>query len=86
MESVERLDLSGQSPGGPHRLDNMPIDFQDIVHSLPGNCLWTQWKVWTLSMDTLGKVQVDRTMSTESMDSMDKVHSVLSELVKKNLR
>ena len=66
MESVESLDnvhgYSGQSPGSP----------------LPGHYPLTQWKVWTLSTDTLDNVQADRTISAESLApwtlSMDKVH------------
>ena len=65
MESVESLDkvhgYSGQSSVSALRLDN--------VHELPGQCPWTQWKVWTMSMDTLDKVQGTHSDWTMSMDS-----------------
>ena len=73
----------------------------DNVHGLPGHFPWTGWKVWTMSMDTLDKVQgahsdilhclqADWTMSAESMGSLDIVHGqspllALNKLVKKNL-
>ena len=58
------------------------MDFLYIIHGL------SQWKVWTLSTDTLDNVQADYTMSTESMGSIDIVHRqrplfVLNEFVKK---
>ena len=63
----------------------------DNVHGLPRQCPWTQWKVWTLSTDTLDEVQADWTMSAESMGSLDIVHVhgqsplfVLTELVLKD--
>ena len=97
MESLDNVHgYSRQSPGSTLRLANfhgligycppspwrMSMDFLDIIHGL------SQWKVWTLSTDTLDNVQADYTMSTESMGSIDIVHRqrplfVLNELVKK---
>ena len=52
MDSVESLDIvhghPGQSPGSPGGLDN--------VH---GQCPLSPWTDWTLSMDSLDKVQSD---------------------------
>ena len=52
MDSVVSLDLvhghPEQSPGSPGRLDN--------VH---GQCPLSPWTDWTLSMDSLDKVQSD---------------------------
>ena len=57
------------------------MDFLYIIHGL------SQWKVWTLSTDTLDNVQADYMMSTESVGSIDIVHRqrplfVLNEFVK----
>ena len=87
MDFVESLDIvhgySGLSPGSPLRLDNVHgLTFVSLenVHGLPGHYPWAQWKVWTLSTDTLDNVQADLTMSLSPLApwtlSMDKVHSL----------
>ena len=52
MDSVDSLDIVhghlGQSPGSPGGLDN--------VH---GQCPLSPWTDWTLSIDSLDKVQSD---------------------------
>ena len=82
MDTLEKVQ-------GAHSDWPISMDSVGIVHHLPGECPWTlghypwtlsQWKVWTLSTDTLDNVQADYTMSTESMGSLDmaidKTHSL----------
>ena len=81
---------------GAHSDWTISMDSVDIVHCLPmdnvhelsGQCPWAQWKVWTLSIDTMDKVRADWKCPPNPWApwtlSMDKVHSfVLTELVKK---
>ena len=47
--------IAGHCPLIPGQSSTESMDSLDIVHGLSGHCPWNQWKVWTMSMDTMTK-------------------------------
>ena len=50
------------------------VDSLDLYHGLSGHCPWNQWTGWTMSMDTLDKVQWVHGQSPVRPARLDNVH------------